>query len=292
MSFLRWIQSPVLRQLRIALLLLGLTAGYAPPAPAFQLVVIDPGHGGVDPGTSWHGLLEKTLALDVAKRLETILRDNGVTTVMTRRYDKTVSLDDRAIMANRFPNSLLVSVHFNAIRLASISGYETFYRSPVSKQVALTIQKSLKETVPGIDRGVTFQDFAVLTRTKGPAVLIECGFISNKAEADRSNTAAHRQKLAEAIAKGVLRAKPLVEQEHHVSETKPAPETKVAPENPAQPPNSPTPPAPTQALAPSSPPLPSPPPTPPRPEPAVAPAPAPASPAVKPADQTLPIPPP
>ncbi|WP_038171497.1 N-acetylmuramoyl-L-alanine amidase, partial [Verrucomicrobium sp. BvORR106] len=70
------------------------------PARAFQLVVVDPGHGGADGGTSWHGLLEKTLTLDVAKRLETILRDQGITTVMTRRYDKTVSLDDRAIMAN------------------------------------------------------------------------------------------------------------------------------------------------------------------------------------------------
>ncbi|HSJ03494.1 MAG: N-acetylmuramoyl-L-alanine amidase [Verrucomicrobium sp.] len=179
-------------------------------ASAFQLVVVDPGHGGVDSGTSWHGILEKTLTLDVAKRLETILRDNGITTVMTRRYDKTISLDDRAIMANRFPNSLLVSVHFNAIRVASISGYETFYRSPVSKQIAQIIQKSIKETVPGVDRGVTSEDFAVLVRTKGPAVLVECGFISNREEADRCNTPAHRQLLAEGIAKGILRAKPLI----------------------------------------------------------------------------------
>lgn len=177
-------------------------------AHAFQLVVVDPGHGGADGGTSWHGLLEKTLTLDVAKRLETILRDNGVTTVMTRRYDKTVSLDERAIMANRFPNALLVSIHFNAIRLPAISGFETFYRGAMSKEIAQSIQDSLKSHVPGVNRGITYQDFAVLTRTKGPAVLIECGFLSNEEEAKRCNTAAHRQKLAEAIARGVLKVRP------------------------------------------------------------------------------------
>jgi N-acetylmuramoyl-L-alanine amidase len=202
-------------QWKRAFLLLGLvvcTLGFASPSRcmAFQLVVVDPGHGGADGGTSWHGLLEKTLTLDVAKRLETILRDNGITTVMTRRYDKTVSLDERAIMANRFPNSLLVSIHFNAIRLSSISGYETFYRGALSKEIAQSIQTSLKEGVPGQDRGITYQDFAVLTRTKGPAILIECGFLSNPREAILCATPSHRQKLAEAIAKGIMKVRPAV----------------------------------------------------------------------------------
>lgn len=202
-------------QWKRALLLLGFvmaTFGVAGPSHcmAFQLVVVDPGHGGADGGTSWHGLLEKTLTLDVAKRLETILRDNGITTVMTRRYDKTVSLDERAIMANRFPNSLLVSIHFNAIRLSSISGYETFYRGAMSKEIAQSIQNALKEGVPGQDRGITYQDFAVLTRTKGPAILVECGFLSNPREAILCATPSHRQKLAEAIAKGIMKVRPAV----------------------------------------------------------------------------------
>src|SRR5690242_19388488 len=65
----------------------------ATPALAFNVVVLDPGHGGVDGGTHWNGLLEKTLTLDVAKRVEALLRDDGVTTVMSRRSDKAVSLD-------------------------------------------------------------------------------------------------------------------------------------------------------------------------------------------------------
>ncbi len=173
---------------------------------AFNLVVIDPGHGGADRGTHWNGLSEKILTLDVAKRVETILRDEGVTTVMTRRSDRTVSLDDRAIMANRFPESLLVSIHFNASTDTGINGYETFYRSDAGKQVAEAIQKSLAKSVPGRSRGITNNNFAVLTRTKGVAVLIECGFISNKAEAGRCGDAEFRQKLAEAIARGVLKA--------------------------------------------------------------------------------------
>lgn len=183
-----------------------LTIGITTQALSFNLVVIDPGHGGADRGTHWNGLSEKVLTLDVAKRVETILRDNGVTTVMTRRSDKTVSLDDRALMANRFPNSLLVSIHFNANRITGISGYETFHRSASGKGVARSIQQSLAKTIPGNNRGVTNMDFAVLTRTKGVAVLIECAFISNKTEAARCATPAHRQKLAEAIARGILRA--------------------------------------------------------------------------------------
>lgn len=179
---------------------------WAAPAAGFNLIVIDPGHGGADRGTHWNGLSEKVLTLDVAKRVEAILRDEGVTTVMTRRSDRTVSLDDRALMANRFPNSLLVSIHFNASTDTGISGYETFYRSNAGKRVAEIIQRSLAKSLPGRNRGITHNDFAVLTRTKGVAVLIECGFISNKAEAARWGKASFRQKLAEAIARGVLKA--------------------------------------------------------------------------------------
>jgi N-acetylmuramoyl-L-alanine amidase len=175
------------------------------PALGFNLIVIDAGHGGADRGTHWNGLSEKMLTLDVAKRVEEMLRDEGVTTVMSRRSDKTVSLDDRAAMANRFPNSLLVSIHFNASPDTSIKGFETFYRSDRGKQVAEGIQKSLAKSLGGTNRGITNNNFAVLTRTKGVAVLIECGFISNKSEAGRCGDAKYRQKLAEAIARGILK---------------------------------------------------------------------------------------
>jgi N-acetylmuramoyl-L-alanine amidase len=176
------------------------------PVFAYNVVVIDAGHGGADRGARWYGISEKTLTLDLAKRLETILRNSGVTTVMTRRTDRTMSLDERAKVANRYSRSLLVSVHFNANRITGISGYETFYRSEKGKKVALNIQSALAKAIPGKNRGVTNNNFAVLTRTKGTAVLIECGFLSNKAENGRCASAAHRQKLAQSIARGVLRS--------------------------------------------------------------------------------------
>jgi N-acetylmuramoyl-L-alanine amidase len=176
-------------------------------ATAFTTVVVDAGHGGADPGTRWHGVVEKNLTLDVAKRVEVILKRNGVNTAMTRRTDKTVSLDARAALANRYRSALLVSIHFNANRIQGISGYETFYRSASGSKIAASIQKSLTANVKGINRGITNFGYAVLTRTRGPAVLIECGFISNKSEAVRCGSAVHRQNLANAIARGILKAR-------------------------------------------------------------------------------------
>ncbi len=176
---------------------------------AFSAVVVDAGHGGRDPGARWNRLVEKNLTLDVAKRVETILKLNGVTTTMTRRSDRYVSLDGRAAVANRYRNALLVSIHFNASRVRGCSGYETFYRSATGKKIASTVQRSLSANVKGNNRGTTSAGFAVLKRTSGPAILIECGFISNSSEASRCGTSAHRQKLANAIASGILKAKRL-----------------------------------------------------------------------------------
>ena len=174
------------------------------PAAAFQIIVLDPGHGGTDRGTFWHGLAEKHLTLDVALRIEDILRRSGVTTVMTRRRDRTVSLDDRARMANHFPNSLLVSIHFNANRIQAYQGFETFYRSQSGQTVARSIQRALAQSLRSTDRGITNNNFAVLTRTYGVAVLVECAFISNPDEAALCATTTHRQRIAEAIARGIL----------------------------------------------------------------------------------------
>src|SRR3954471_15681412 len=81
---------------------------------AFETVVVDPGHGGKDEGTKWYHVSEKDLSLAVANRLTALLRANGIHVVQTRTDDRYVALDDRAAIANRSRNSLLVSIHFNA----------------------------------------------------------------------------------------------------------------------------------------------------------------------------------
>lgn len=170
---------------------------------AFDTVVIDAGHGGKDPGSRWNRLVEKTIALDVAKRLESALKERGLRTVMTRTTDRYVELEERANISNRYPGAVFVSVHFDASRDTTARGYTTHYRSKKARVLAASIQSAMKQRVPGRSRDIDWQDFKVLRATKGVAVLVECGFISNPSEAANCRTTTHRQKLAEAIASGI-----------------------------------------------------------------------------------------
>ena len=195
---------------RLALPALATVAG---GAGAFETVVIDPGHGGNDEGTEWRQVSEKELTLSVARRLERILRGWNVDTALTRHSDCYVSLEERAEIANRFPDSLLVSIHFNGSRIQEISGFEvySFRESPSSAVVAGSIRQAFAESLPIRDRGARDdQDYAVLVRSAGSAVLVECGFISNRAEAARLSSPQGQQALAEALARGIMRVKPLV----------------------------------------------------------------------------------
>ncbi|MFZ2277269.1 MAG: N-acetylmuramoyl-L-alanine amidase [Prosthecobacter sp.] len=173
----------------------------------FSAVVIDAGHGGKDGGSVWNGLVEKKLCLDVAKRVETALKARGLKTVMTRRTDTFVELERRARIANRVPSSVFVSIHFNGSRKTIISGGEVYYRSPRGKRIATAISRSIKSKVTGGTRGIFHGNYKVLRETEMPAVLVECGYLSNKREALRCADPAHRQKLADAIVSGLLAAR-------------------------------------------------------------------------------------
>jgi len=179
---------------------------------AFQTVVIDPGHGGNDEGTAWYHTTEKILTLEVARRLDGLLKARGVHTVMTRRYDTYVSLEERAAIGNQIPNSVFVSIHFNASPSHDVSGFQSFYffASPASRVIGESIQQSMSAELPSRSRGVTGNDYAVLWRSNGLAVLIECAFISNKTESARVSTPEGQQAIAESIADGLMRVKPLI----------------------------------------------------------------------------------
>lgn len=173
----------------------------------FSAVVIDAGHGGKDGGSVWNGLIEKKLCLDVAKRVEAGLKASGIRTVMTRRTDTFVELGQRARIANRVRSSVFVSIHFNGSRKTSISGGEVYYRSPRGKSLATAISRSIKSRVAGGTRGIFYAGYKVLRETQMPAVLVECGYLSNKREALRCADPDHRQKLADAIVRGLLAAR-------------------------------------------------------------------------------------
>ncbi|MDI6707049.1 MAG: N-acetylmuramoyl-L-alanine amidase family protein [Bacillota bacterium] len=180
-----------------------------------MLVVIDPGHGGQDPGaTTKDGVQEKDLNLDVALRLKGILEGMGFRTLMTRQDDTFVDLYGRAEIANEANADLYMSVHFNAHTSTSIYGVEILYY-PSSKNeldnrdnytYAKIIQEELLKELKTVDRGLDPRDKLVVIReTKMPAVIAELGFLTNSSEKALITTEAYRQKCAQALANGIKR---------------------------------------------------------------------------------------
>ena len=174
-------------------------------AGAFSRVIIDPGHGDQDVGGN-HGLVyEKHLALDTALRLEYYLKRKGVSTTMTRKSDVFISLAKRASISNRYRNSIFVSVHYNWTWKRDVSGVETFYYSGRSKPLAQYVQSGVLRKVSAVDRKAKYGSYYVLRHTKNPAVLVECGFVSNSRERARMKKGSWRQKVAEGIGNGILK---------------------------------------------------------------------------------------
>lgn len=177
--------------------------GYA-DAARFSTVIIDPGHGGRDKGAYWGGVRESHLALKVANQLEALLKKRGIRTVMTRRSDVFVSLDRRAAIANRYRHAVFVSIHFNAHTNTSIKGIETFYWGNTGRIIAGAIQRRMPARLNTKNRGPRRHGYTVLVKTRCPAVLVECGFISNSNERRRASTVWYQQTAARAIYDGLM----------------------------------------------------------------------------------------
>ena len=168
-----------------------------------KTVIIDPGHGGKDKGAYWYGISEKTLTLDVAKKVESLLRSKGIKVLMTRKSDHYVSIQDRASLANKHSNAIFVSIHFNAHTNSSVKGIETFYLSSKGKKLASSIQSRLARRINTRNRGSKKYHYAVLRKTKGVAALVECGFISNRWEGNRCASSWYKEILAQEITDGI-----------------------------------------------------------------------------------------
>jgi N-acetylmuramoyl-L-alanine amidase len=172
---------------------------------SFTTVVIDAGHGGHDSGaTSRYAGREKDLALDVALRLQPKLQAAGFQTVMTRSNDTFIPLDTRASISNRQSNALFVSIHFNDAPRSGPSGSEVYYKSRVSARTAQNILSQVGSIPGNYSRGTKTANFRVLKRATFPAVLVECGFVSNPSEGRRCAQGGHREALATAIARGLI----------------------------------------------------------------------------------------
>ncbi len=177
-----------------------------PAALARPTVIIDAGHGGHDRGGGpGQRIPEKPYALDVARRVRNILSQAGYRTVMTRDGDYFVSLGGRCAIANRTSNAIFVSIHFNSASREGADGIETYYYGGSGARLAAAIHPRVVRAAGTEDRHIRRRGFYVLRRTNCPAVLVECGFLTNAAEARRiTSSSAHRQRLAEAIASGIM----------------------------------------------------------------------------------------
>jgi N-acetylmuramoyl-L-alanine amidase len=171
----------------------------------FTTVVVDAGHGGKDSGAYRRsGPPEKIATLDVARRLDRKLRESQLRTVMTRSSDVFISLDERVAIENRQKKSIFVSVHFNDSRRRGIHGFETYYHSSTARELAERIQGKLLTIPHSANRGVHTANFRVLRLATYPAVLVECGFLSNRREGGQARDTEYRELLADKIAEAIV----------------------------------------------------------------------------------------
>jgi N-acetylmuramoyl-L-alanine amidase len=212
----------------------------AEPAPAepFAVVVIDPGHGGQDSGTQKTGMVEKELTLDVAHRVERLLQQRGLVTLLTRNDDSYVSLQDRATIANNQANCVFVSIHFDEAGRSAATGIETYYAAhPVSlperiaswlpflqrtsseppnvesQSLATFVQEALVARTQAVNRGTRPQQFFVIANVRHPAVLVEGGFLTNKDDVNKLANGDYREQIAAAISEGILRYRDVLQEQ-------------------------------------------------------------------------------
>jgi N-acetylmuramoyl-L-alanine amidase len=205
------------------------TVPSSPPSRnEFPLVILDPGHGGRDEGTKWRGVSERELTLDLAFRVERLLKIAGFQTLLTRRDDNYVSLEERTRLANNQRNAVFVSLHFNSENSGTSSGIDTYFArrkqapdndwswvgifnkaeplpTDSSETLAASIQSALVDRTEARNRGIHSSNFYVVHHTRCPSVLIEGGFISNAFEAQLLATETYRDLLAQGVVEGLLR---------------------------------------------------------------------------------------
>ena len=208
-----------------------------------KTIVIDPGHGGKDPGALGRGTLqEKAIVLSISEKLRKILTQKGYTVLMTRDTNRYIPLKQRTAFATQRKADLFLSIHANASENPKAKGIETYYlsvtstdkasealaarenadsgysiqeletllkriiqesKSEDSQRLAGHVQQALVQATGAIDRGVKHARFVVLIGTNVPAILIETGFVSNPTEGQKLTTRAYQHKIATAIAQGI-----------------------------------------------------------------------------------------
>lgn len=182
---------------------------------AERLIVIDPGHGGIDPGASSGSLLEKDIVLDICLQLDYILKNMGIPTVMTRRDDTYVDFENRIFYANSINALLYLSVHCDSFTNLSCRGTSTLYYPSKNlrngmldeMEYALTMQEEVVKQIQTKDRHIIERpNLLVLKHADMPSVIVELGFLSNKLDAKLFASPDFRKKAAQGLANGIIKS--------------------------------------------------------------------------------------
>lgn len=183
-----------------------------------KTVVIDPGHGGADPGKiGVNDAKEKEINLEIAKKVKKMLEDKGVKVIMTREEDQMLSTDgegshkvqdmkERVRMINEAMPDMAVSIHQNSYSAGEVRGAQVFYytHSTDGEKMAEIMQKALLSLDKDNRRQAKADStYYLLRRTEVPTIIVECGFLSNYEEAEKLVTRKYQKEVAEAIVKGI-----------------------------------------------------------------------------------------
>ncbi len=187
---------------------------------SIPVIVVDAGHGGKDPGkVGANDALEKDINLSIALRLKSLLEQNDVIVVLTRAEDKDLASEQaqnrknedlraRAKLVEETAPAVLVSIHQNSFPDESVDGAQVFYYSGSEKGKLLgnIVQERLKKEIDDGNHRIAKanKEYYLLKKAECPAIIVECGFLSNPKEAELLTTEAYREKIAFAIALGIM----------------------------------------------------------------------------------------
>jgi len=181
-----------------------------------KVIIIDPGHGGADPGTTKDNIYEKDINLAISKYLELELAKVGASVILTRdgdydlsypnaKWRKKSDFDNRIKIINSNEADLYISIHLNYLSNSSYSGAQVFYNNDTNKEIAMVIQETINKELNN-DREIKKipSKTYMYDKLTTSGVLIECGFLSNPPELNKLKTSTYQQKIAVVIKDGII----------------------------------------------------------------------------------------
>lgn len=194
--------------------LLSLTCVRASLPLTGKIIILDIGHGGYDPGTSYQNILEKDLNLAIGLELEKELSRNGASVIITREGDydlaspnahrrKKSDFDNRIDLINKSKANVYLSIHINYLEDTSYYGGQIFYYGEDNKKLAEFLQSEFN-TISYPRSIKPMPNIYMYRRLKIPGVLVECGFISNKKEREKLITPAYQKEIAKSLTQGLV----------------------------------------------------------------------------------------